>query len=95
MNIQETKLYKSDENILTGRERRPECVSNVSPELRDMMEATRSGGGLHVLSSVLSHTLSLSLSLLSPPAPPSGALTSEEQIDKGYFKVVLDPREVL
>lgn len=40
-------------------------------------------------------TLSLSLSLLSPPAPPSGALTSEEQIDKGYFKVVLDPREVL
>lgn len=65
MNIQETKLYKSDENILTGRERRPECVSNVSPELRDMMEVTRSGGGLHVLSSVLSHTLSLSLSAVS------------------------------
>lgn len=49
MNVQETKLYKSDENILTGD-------VNDSPSVFLMchlssgaqMEATRSGGGLHV-----------------------------------------------
>lgn len=37
-------------------------------------------------------SLGVSLSFLSLSSQPKGALTSEEEIDKGHFKVVLDPR---